>query len=35
MQLGIRGAFGFADYESGGSEVQLQIDILVVLLIYY
>ena len=35
MELGIRGAFEFADYESGRGGVQIQIHILVVLLIYY
>ena len=35
--LGIRGTFGFADYESGGGGggFQIQIHILVVLLINY
>ena len=35
MELGIRGAFEIADYESGGDGVQIQIHILFVLLIYY
>ena len=35
MALGIRGTFEFADYESGGRGVQIQIHILVVLSIYY
>ena len=34
MALGIRGTFGFADYESRGGGLQIQIDILVALLIY-
>ena len=35
IALGIRGTFGFADYESGGGGVEIQIHILIVLLIYY
>ena len=35
MTLGIRGTFEFADYVSGGGEVQNQIHIFVVLLTYY